>query len=96
MSDLDDPTFSSSKKRIEVDGVFFRYRRGKLVQIPDQWVDKTLTPQTKRKRLSKLTNKQARTQKTTAKGPKYNSEKYQTKGGLSYIDGRHKHISDDL
>ena len=42
-------------KRIEIDGKFYRYRRGKLVQIPDEWVGKTLHPQTKRKRASKQT-----------------------------------------
>jgi hypothetical protein len=40
-------------KRIEVDGKFYRMRRGKLVLIPDEWVGSTVTPQTKRKRLSK-------------------------------------------
>lgn len=40
-------------KRIEKDGKFYRKRRGELVEIPPEWVGKTLHPQTKRKRLSK-------------------------------------------
>ena len=27
-----------TRRRIEIDGKFYRYRRGKLVQIPDKWV----------------------------------------------------------
>ena len=41
-------------KRIEIDGKFYRMRRGKLVLIPDEWVGATTTSQTKRKRLSKV------------------------------------------
>lgn len=37
-------------KRIEIDGKFYRKREGKLVQIPDEWVGKTLNSNTKRKR----------------------------------------------
>lgn len=37
-------------KRIEINGKFFRKREGKLVQIPDEWVGKTVHPQTIRKR----------------------------------------------
>ena len=44
-------------KRIEKDGRSYRMRRGKLVEIPTKWIGQTLTPQTKRKRLSKLTHK---------------------------------------
>lgn len=40
-------------KRIEIDGKYYRMRKGKLVQIPDEWVGHTLHPQTKRKRPSK-------------------------------------------
>lgn len=35
---------------IIIDGKRYRKRRGKLVQIPDEWVGKTVHPQTKRKR----------------------------------------------
>ena len=44
-------------KRIELDGKFYRKRRGKLVQIPDEWVGKCPDPQTIRKRPSKETRK---------------------------------------
>ena len=47
-------------KRIEIDGKFYRVRRGKLVQIPDEWVNKTTDGQTIRKRASKLTGKARR------------------------------------
>lgn len=44
---------SSSGKRIERDGKFYRMRRGKLVEIPMEWVGKTVDSQTIRKRPSK-------------------------------------------
>ena len=44
-------------KRVEIDNKFFRIRRNVLVEIPKQWVGKTLDGQTKRKRQSKLTRK---------------------------------------
>lgn len=37
-------------KRIEIDGKFYRMRRGVLVEIPPEWVGKTVHPQTLRKR----------------------------------------------
>ena len=40
-------------KRIEIDGKFFRYRRGKLVEIPRKWVGKFPTKRTIRNRKSK-------------------------------------------
>ena len=40
-------------KLIEIDGKFYRKRRGKLVQIPDEWVGHTTHSQTIRKRKSK-------------------------------------------
>jgi hypothetical protein len=40
-------------KVIRQDGKSYRMRRGKLVEIPAEWVGKTLHPQTKRKRASK-------------------------------------------
>jgi hypothetical protein len=45
-------------KRLDISGKSFRVRRGKLVEIPEKWVGKTLSGQTKRKRQSKLTRKQ--------------------------------------
>lgn len=47
-------------KRIEKDGKFYRLRRGKLVEIPAEWVGKVATPQTIRSRASKQTGKVAR------------------------------------
>jgi hypothetical protein len=41
-------------KRIEVDGKFYRLRRGKLVEIPEKWVGKVTHPQTSRKRQSHI------------------------------------------
>ena len=37
-------------KRIEIDGRYYRMRRGKLVEIPPEWVGKVTHPQTIRKR----------------------------------------------
>ncbi len=39
--------------RIEKDGKFYRLRRGKLVEIPEEWVGNTVHPQSVRKRKSK-------------------------------------------
>lgn len=50
-------------KRIEIDGKFYRMRRGVLVQIPDEWVGKIPTDQTIRKRQSKMTGKLKRATK---------------------------------
>ena len=40
-------------KLLEINGKFYRKRRGILVQIPDKWVGKTVYPQTIAKRKSK-------------------------------------------
>ena len=40
-------------KRIQIGNHFYRIRRGVLVLIPDEWVGKTVHPQTIRKRKSK-------------------------------------------
>lgn len=37
-------------KRIEVDGKFYRMRRGKLVEIPTEWVGQVTSHQTIAKR----------------------------------------------
>lgn len=42
-------------QRIEIDGRFYRRRRGELVEIPSEWVGHTVHPQTIRKRPSKKT-----------------------------------------
>lgn len=44
-------------KRIEIDGKFYRKRRGKLVEIPEEWVGKVTFPQTHRKRRRKALDK---------------------------------------
>ncbi len=40
-------------KRLEFGNRFFRWRRGKLVEIPTEWVGNTTHPQTLSKRRSK-------------------------------------------
>ena len=40
-------------KRIEKDGKFYRLRRGRLVEIPAEWVGQVAHPQSIRKRRSK-------------------------------------------
>lgn len=44
----------TSGKRIEVDGKFYRMRRGQLVEIPEEWVGQVTHPQTARKRSSHI------------------------------------------
>lgn len=44
-------------KLIEKDGKFYRMRRGKLVEIPNEWVGKVPHGNTMRKRNSHLTRK---------------------------------------
>lgn len=43
--------------RVLIDGKFYRKRRGRLVPIPDEWVNKITTPATIRQRPSKLPRK---------------------------------------
>ncbi len=42
--------------RIFIDGKYYRLRRGKLKEIPKEWVGKTIYPQNirKRKKLARL------------------------------------------
>lgn len=47
-------------KRMEKDGKFYRMRRGKLVEIPAEWVGEIVHAQTMRERRSKLIGKVAR------------------------------------
>lgn len=44
-------------KRVEKDGKTFRWRRGKLVEIPEEWVGKTVNRKTIRQRPSKAIHK---------------------------------------
>lgn len=46
--------------RIEKDGKFYRMRRGKLVEIPAEWVGQVVYPQTVRERASNRIGKVAR------------------------------------
>lgn len=50
-------------KRIEIDGKFYRKRRGKIIQIPDEWVGHIPTTQTIRQRPSKINGSLQRTVK---------------------------------
>lgn len=50
-------------KRLEKDGKFYRMRRGKLVEIPAEWVGQVVYPQTVRERTSKRSGKAARESK---------------------------------
>jgi hypothetical protein len=64
-------------KRIEIDGKFYRKRRGKLVEIPSKWVGREPTKQTIRKRPSKLTGKVKRIVKDVARVGRYKDKKAQ-------------------
>lgn len=44
---------SRASKRIEIDSKFFRKRKGKLVEIPPEWVGKVTHPQTIKDRKGK-------------------------------------------
>ncbi len=46
--------------RIEIDGQFYRERRGKLVLIPAKWLNQVPTSRTMRNRASNLINKKKR------------------------------------
>jgi hypothetical protein len=43
----------AARKRVDIEGKAYRKRRGKLVEIPPEWVGKTTHPQRIRKRKSK-------------------------------------------
>jgi hypothetical protein len=46
--------------RIELNGKFYRMRRGRLVKIPAVWLNNVTTPATIRRRFSKMTGKLAK------------------------------------
>lgn len=74
--------------RIEIDGKFFRERRGQLVEIPSAWVGKVTTEQTMRKRASKKTNTHRR----------HDEARHITKSGcvnLDRLDGRFAMIDEE-
>ncbi len=64
-------------KRIEIDGVFYRWRRGVLVAIPEAWVNKVTTHRTKRNRPSKLVGKVKRASRHGRKNIDYIDSKTQ-------------------
>ncbi len=54
-------------KVVVKDGKHFRMRRGKLVEIPPEWVGKTTHKQTKRKRKSDWSRSKRSTEKQKLK-----------------------------
>lgn len=58
-------------KRIEIDGKFYRKRRGKLVEIPADWVGNVTSRRTIRQRPSKLTGKVKRVVKDLGETNRY-------------------------
>jgi len=61
--------------RIEIDGKFYRVRRGKLVMIPDKWVNRVTSPKTIRQRASKLPGKVKRIVKDIGGVNRYKDER---------------------
>jgi hypothetical protein len=55
-------------KRIDIEGKSYRMRRGKLVEIPAEWVGRQTTKKTIRQRLSKLAGPRKRAMKDHATG----------------------------
>ena len=53
----------TERKRLIIDGKVFRERRGKLVEIPPEWVGHTVSRQTIENRPSKMTGKLRRSLK---------------------------------
>jgi hypothetical protein len=74
-------------KRIEIDGRFYRERRGVLVEIPKMWVNKVPTPQTINKRPSKQTNRQARELARSTHG-------HGVRLDLDYFKAKHEYLDD--
>lgn len=64
-------------KRIEIDGKFFRKRRGKLVEIPAEWVGRVTSKKTIRQRPSKLIGKVKRVVKDVGETNRYKDKKDQ-------------------
>lgn len=61
--DLFSVVSGETMKRMERDGKFYRMRRGKLVEIPAEWVGQVVYPRTVRERASKRIDKVARESK---------------------------------
>lgn len=62
-------------KRLEKDGKVYRMRRGEWVEIPPEWVGKTLSHQTKNKRPSKQLHKHRKMTKYGVYNHNYHKEK---------------------
>ena len=71
------------------DGKLYRTRRGKLVEIPPEWVGRFTTPATIRHRDSKLTNKLARQTKRSRPNKSANGGEY-----IKYMDLKQLHDCD--
>jgi hypothetical protein len=78
----------SVTKRIEIDGKFYRERRGKLVEIPAEWVGSVTHPQTMRKRPSKQIGKLARTGHDGSRSKFWASTEYKDRRDASDADLR--------
>lgn len=70
-------------KAIHKDGKVFRIRRGKMVEIPEQWVGKI--PTDIRKRRSKRTKQQRAEQARPAKSGYFNDDYWKVK----HVKARH-------
>lgn len=68
-------------KAIYHDGKVFRVRRGKLVEIPAQWVGKIPNDRTIRKRRSKQTKQQRAEQARQANSGYFNADYWKAKYG---------------
>lgn len=42
---MEQPVHSKMSRRIEINGKFYRKRRGKLVEIPSEWVERGISKQ---------------------------------------------------
>lgn len=67
-------------KRVELNGKFYRERRGKLVEIPTKWVGRMPNEQSIRQRPSKLPNKQKRVVKDVTGVNRFKDRRDQLKG----------------
>lgn len=69
-------------KRINIDGIFYRLRRGRWVPIPSDWLNKTTSHRTQRNRPSHLIGKIKRSSRHVHKN-------------ITYIDSKTTPIMDD-
>jgi hypothetical protein len=63
-----------------------RIRRGKTIEIPDEWIGHTTHPQTIRKRRSKLTPQQRSVQSHRSKSGDYFTKEFLRFKRLCYVD----------